>query len=64
MLVPLVTEHWLSDEKWLNLFSSFMVSWFKAEPFILTDDSVSIIKLLRDRGLLDAAFVDDLLEDE
>lgn len=46
----------------MNLFASLMISWFQAEPYILTDDSQSIIKLLQERGLLHEAFVNDLLE--
>lgn len=60
----LCNSHWMSDEKWMNLFASLMISWFQAEPYILTDDSQSIIKLLQERGLLHEAFVNDLLENE
>lgn len=56
LLVPLITQHWLSDEKWLNMFCSFIITWFRAEPYLLTDDSKSLLTLLKERGDLDSFF--------
>lgn len=42
----------LTDEQWAAILAQFLLAWFAFEEELLTEDSDSLIKILKDRDLL------------